>query len=153
MHSPLSVVSAILRKRKVVKPTIVALLTEGERAVVLDISSRRDWDVHFATTFPDARALIDRVKAQIVFMDRDLAGPDWRETMSSFASSSRRTCIILISGVVDAYLWNEAVRYGGYEVLAKPLRGEDVSRAVRLAWSYWSTAARSAAAAKPFARK
>jgi AmiR/NasT family two-component response regulator len=139
--SRVSVVSDLLRKRSVVKPTIVALLGECERTVVLDLSGRRDWDMHFAATSPDARLLIDRVKAQIVFMDRDLAGPDWRQTMSSFASLSR-TCIVLVSGVVDAYLWNEAVRYGGYEVLSKPLREEDVSRAVRLAWSYWSSAKR-----------
>jgi FixJ family two-component response regulator len=96
---------------------------------------------------------MDRVKAPNLFIDRDLAGSDWREAMSRFASLSSRTCIVLVSRVVDVYLWNEVVRYGGYEVLAKPLRRDDVSRAVRLAWFYWSTAARSSAAAKPFARR
>ena len=62
-----------------------------------------------------------------------------RDTLGGWSmplSSSGGACIVLISTVVDAYLWNEVVRNGGYEVLAKPLREEDVAKAVRLAWSY-----------------
>jgi DNA-binding NtrC family response regulator len=154
MPSLLAVFSGILQKRKSVNPTMVALLAEErDCAVLADICRRSHWNVSFANTCSEALALMDRVKAPILFIDRDLAGSDWRGAMASFASSSSRTCIMLISRVVDVYLWNEVVRYGGYEVLAKPLRGDDVSRAVRLAWSYWSTAARSSAAAKPFARR
>jgi hypothetical protein len=45
-----------------------------------------------------------------------------------------------MSRVVDEYLWNETVRRGGYDVVSKPLREEDLIRVVRLAWSYWSIA-------------
>jgi hypothetical protein len=44
--------------------------------------------------------------------------------------------------VVDTYLWNEVVSKGGFDVLSKPLREDDVVRAVRLAWSYWNSATR-----------
>jgi DNA-binding NtrC family response regulator len=143
MHSLLTVVSDIFQKRKVANPTIVALLDERDRAVLRDLSNSRHWDVSFATTCPDALALIGRSKAQILFMDRDLGGSDWRETMSTFASSSNKICIMLVSRVVDSDLWNEVVQNGGYEVLPKPLRADDVSRAVGLAWSYWSSPAGS----------
>jgi len=43
---------------------------------------------------------------------------------------------------VDDYLWNEVVRRGGYDVLSKPLREEDLMRAIKLAWAYWNSAAR-----------
>jgi len=55
---------------------------------------------------------------------------------------------MLVSKVIDDYLWNEVVCYGGYEVLAKPVREGEVSRAVRLAWSYWSSATKFSAMAK-----
>ena len=51
---------------------------------------------------------------------------------------------MLVSKVIDDYLWSELVTYGGYEVVRKPLREDEVSRAVRMAWSYWSSAAKRA---------
>jgi len=143
MHSLLTVVADIFQKRRVPHPTIVGLLDERDSIVIRVLSSSRNWDVSFATSCPDAVALIGQTKAQILFVDRDLAGSDWRETMSAFASSSNKICIMLVSRVVDTYLWNEVVRNGGYEVLPKPLRADDVSRAVNLAWSYWRSSAGS----------
>jgi len=51
---------------------------------------------------------------------------------------------MLASKVIDDYLWNELVSCGGYEVVRKPLREDEVCRAVRMAWSYWSSAAKRA---------
>jgi len=58
------------------------------------------------------------------------------------SSSRHRPCVLLVSRVVDDYLWNEVVRRGGYDVLSKPLREEEVARAIKLAWAYWNSAAR-----------
>ena len=55
---------------------------------------------------------------------------------------------MLVSKVIDDYLWNELVSNGGYEVLRKPLREDQVSRAVRMAWSYWSSAAKRVSSSK-----
>ena len=143
MHSLLIAVSDIFQKRKATNPAIVALLTEPDLAVVRELSSSRHWDVYFAGNCPDALARIGQMKAQILFLDRDLAGPGWRQTIHAFASSSTKICIMLVSKVVDTNLWNEVVRYGGYEVLSKPLQKSDLLRAVNLAWSYWSSSAGS----------
>jgi DNA-binding NtrC family response regulator len=143
MNSLLTFVSDIFQKKKVLNPTIVALLDERDRAIVRELSSSRRWDVSFADACSDALALIGQTKAQMLFLDRDLGGSDWRESMSAFASSPNKICIVLVSRVVDAYLWNEVVRNGGYDVLPKPLRADDVSRAVGLAFSYWSSSAGS----------
>ena len=143
MHSLLTVVSDMFQKRKVLNPTIVALLDERDRGVVRELSSSRHWEVSFANACPEVLALIGQTKAQMLFMDRDLGGSDWKETMSAFASSSNKICIMLVSRVVDTYLWNEVVRNGGYDVLPKPLRADDVSRVVSLAFSYWNSSAGS----------
>lgn len=52
---------------------------------------------------------------------------------------------MLISPVADDYLWNEVVSNGGYDVLAKPLRQQDVLRAVKFAWSYLNSTRQAAA--------
>jgi FixJ family two-component response regulator len=96
-------------------------------------------------TREEARIALHKLKAPVVLCDRDLSGDGWRGMVEDLASSPHRACIILVSGVVDTYLWNEVVRTGGFDVLSKPLRENDVIRAVRLAWSYWNSAPKTAA--------
>ncbi len=134
--------------KNLARPTlrIVAILAaEHDRSVVLNLGWRYHWEVFFANTCEEARLLADELHPQILLMDRDLAGSGWRTAMSSIASSSSEPCILLVSRVIDDYLWNEVVYNGGYEVVAKPIREDEVLRSVRLAWCYWRSAAKSLA--------
>ena len=125
---------------------VVGLVTSDEdRRLLASICSRNRWHLLFADTCEEARTALDKLKAPVILCDRDLPGRGWRETVEDLASSPHRACIILVSEVVDTYLWNEVVRTGGYDVLSKPLREDDVVRAVKLAWSYWNSATRTAA--------
>jgi hypothetical protein len=74
-----------------------------------------------------------------MLFDRDIAGRDWRDFVAGFAAASSGVCIMLLSKVIDDNLWNDLVVNGGYEVLRKPLREDEVTRVVRMAWSYWSS--------------
>jgi len=116
---------------------------DAERRALTGICSRNRWNLLFAETCEAARTALDKLKAPVILCDRDLPGKGWRGAVEDLASSPHRACIILVSGVVDTYLWNEVVSKGGFDVLSKPLREEDVVRAVRLAWSYWSSATRT----------
>ena len=121
--------------------TVVGLVASDEdRRLLAGICSRNRWNLLFADTCEEARIALHRLKAPVILCDRDLPGRGWRETVEDLASSPHRACVILVSAVVDTYLWNEVVRTGGYDVLSKPLREDDVLRAVKLAWSYWNSA-------------
>ena len=125
---------------------VVGLVTsDADRRLLTEICSRNRWPLLFTETCEEARIALHQLKAPVILCDRDLPGRGWRETVEDLASSPHRACIILVSEVVDTYLWNEVVRTGGYDVLSKPLREDDVVRAVRLAWSYWKSATRTAA--------
>jgi FixJ family two-component response regulator len=116
---------------------VLCLLADPrDRTVVDDVCQKNAWNVHFAAQVDEDRLL----RPNIILLDRDLTESGWRESMIALAESSPGACIMLASQVMDGYLWNEVVRHGGYDVLAKPLREPDVSRALRLAWSYWSSA-------------
>jgi len=119
--------------------------TDEDRRLLADVGSRRQWNVLFADTCDQARSASDQLQAPVILCDRDLQGGEWRDVVQSLASSPHRACVILTSRVVDDYLWDEVVQRGGYDVLSRPLREEDVVRAVRLAWSYWNTARRASA--------
>jgi len=121
--------------------TVVGLVTSSEdRRLLSGICSRNGWNLILQDTCEEARIALHRLKSPVVLCDRDLPGQRWRETVEELASSPHRACIILVSGVVDTYLWNEVARTGGFDVLSKPLREEDVVRAVRLALSYMNRA-------------
>jgi FixJ family two-component response regulator len=119
---------------------IVALLVEEQdRERLAGICRGHEWGVHFADTCGEASGIANRLKAPIIFCDRDLRAAHWRELVQVLAASPHNACVILISKVLDAYLWNEVGHAGGYDVLAKPLQEVEVVRAVKLAWSYWNT--------------
>ena len=123
--------------------TIVALLVEHQdRELLASICRRHGWDVHFASTCTDASDAANRLKAPLIFCDRDLPGTDWRDLVQVLAASPHGACVVLVSRVVDAYLWNEVGHKGGYDVLSKPLHEVDVVRVVKLGWSYWNSTAK-----------
>ena len=124
------------------------MTSDEDRRLLAGICNRNGWHLLFADTCEEARAALDKLKAPVILCDRDLPGKGWRETVEDLASSPHRACIILVSGVLDAYLWDEVVRTGGYDVLYKPLREDDVVRSVRLAWSYWNSATRNSGASR-----
>jgi DNA-binding NtrC family response regulator len=119
---------------------MVALVVDDEaRSLLEDLCARNQWSVLFAGNCEQAAALLSESKAPVVLCDRDLLGVEWREAVHQMASSSHGACTILLSRVVDDYLWNEVTGQGGYDVVPKPLREAEVARTVRLAWSYWNS--------------
>jgi len=118
--------------------SIVALVvSDHDRQVLTFVSNREPVDIHFAESHVDAREAMHRLNAPVILYDRDWPDEDWRTTVRTLASSPHRSCVILASRVADDYLWQELIRCGGYELLAKPFRPDDVTRALKLASSYW----------------
>jgi FixJ family two-component response regulator len=94
------------------------------------------WD--FVTTGSCDEALVALRKRQtaVILFDRDLPGIVWQDALERLSSAAGRCAIVLLSPVNDEYLWEEVNRRGGYDVLVKPLREDQTTRAVNLAWSY-----------------
>jgi len=124
---------------------IVALVAgDEERNVLANVSSREQWDLRFVESCEGAHAVSKELTAPVILCDRDWPFAEWRSMVQNLASQPHRPCVILASTVSDDYLWKELIRHGGYDVLAKPLRAEDVARVVKLALSYWKSVARVA---------
>jgi DNA-binding NtrC family response regulator len=121
------------------RTAIVALVGEQERSL-LSVLTQQKWDVHFAESGEQAQVISNQLSAPMILYDRDWPHLEWRAVVRKFASSPHRPCVILLSRVADEYLWDELIRHGGYDILAKPLRPDDVARVMKLALSYWKTA-------------
>jgi len=121
--------------------TIVALVvSDHDREVLTCISNREPVDIHFAESHMDAWEALNRLNSPVILYDRDWPDAEWRTTVQALASSPHRSCVILASRVVDDYLWQELIRCGGHDLLAKPFRADDVARSLKLALSYWKSA-------------
>jgi DNA-binding NtrC family response regulator len=102
-----------------------------------NLQSRREWDLAFTQSVPEALRLLARETFPIVLCDRDLPGCDWRAVMAKIVEASPRSCFVLTSRVSDEYLWREVAEHGGYDVVAKPLEESAVQHTLRRAWYYW----------------
>jgi DNA-binding NtrC family response regulator len=125
--------------------TIVALVvSDHDREILTCISAHEPVDIHFAESHADAWESLNRLNSPVLLYDRDWPNKEWRTAVQTFASSPRRSCVILASRVADDYLWQELIRCGGYDLLAKPFRAADVTRSLKLALSYWRSATAAA---------
>ncbi len=119
---------------------IVALITNRpDRELLSRLAGEHRWVLHLAGNCGEAWNALNESKAPIVLCGRELPATDWRDVIQMMVSSEHRAYAILVSKVADDYLWNEVIRRGGHDLLATPLREEDVQRAIRLGWSYWSS--------------
>lgn len=109
-----------------------------ERQLLTNVARDYGWDIQFTETSIEALTRCDPRRTAVILCDRDLPSVDWRDAVQTLASSSRPTCVILLSSIVDDALWEEVVRCGGYDILAKPLQRNDVLRAMKLARSFWN---------------
>lgn len=125
-------------------PVVALVLNDPDRELLAKIGRRDQLELRFTESCGEAWTLANQLEASIIFCDRDLPGTEWRDLVQILASAPQRPSVILTSRVVDDYLRQEVIRNGGYDVLAKPLREEDVVRSVRLARSYWNSARKRA---------
>jgi len=129
-------------------PVVALVVSEEDRGVLTGVSVREPMDIHFVESWEEACAAADRLAAPVILFDRDWPGTEWRVIVQSLARSGHRACVVLISGVSDDYLWQELIRRGGYDVLSKPLRADNVTRVIKLALSYWNSAPKSTVTAQ-----
>jgi len=112
--------------------TILALMaSDPDRELLRDICMDKGWKIVFARTLDEGVTL----DAGIVICDRDLTESDWRAAIQQLAVAPEPRRVILASYVVDDYLWDEVIHCGGYDVLPKPFRAQEVVHTIQFAWA------------------
>jgi DNA-binding NtrC family response regulator len=119
-------------------PVVLAVLSNPrERQLLVELSHDNRWNLTVVATLEQARAKTANQRLAVVLLDRDLAESDWRGMVRSFTCLHPTPCVILASFVSDHYLFEEVIHHGGYDVVSKPLKLEEVSRITRLAVTFW----------------
>jgi DNA-binding NtrC family response regulator len=110
---------------------LAILASKKDRTQLETIFEKAGWQIIFADT-------IDEPTVQpipIVLYDRDLPGTDWRQAIQKLAGTPRPRKVLLASFVADDYLWEEVIHCGGYDILPKPFREDEVRHIIQFAWA------------------
>jgi len=119
-------------------PALLAILSDGsDQHVVKQFTDSNQWDLNAVSAVEDAAPSVGAEVSPVILLDRDLAGQDWRDTVRMLASHPSAPAVILVSHVVDQYLFTEVVHHGGYDVISKPLQVDELRRALGLAFTFW----------------
>ena len=119
-------------------PDVLAILESSrDQTTVAEFATNSHWDLTVVPTLDQGFLLAAEKIVAIILLDRELAGSEWRSTVHRFAQHQPKPCIILASSVMDPYLFDEFVRQGGYDVVAKPLQADELRRIGHLAFTFW----------------
>lgn len=69
----------------------------------------------------------------IVLLDRDWS-ERWQSAIAQITKMRRKTCVVLLSSVSDQYLWDETVQHGGFDILTRPFKKEQVTSTLHFAY-------------------
>jgi len=98
-------------------------------------------DVTFALTarrtVSAAAAALRRNRVSLVVCEYDLLPGSWTELLDVAGRLPAPLPVIVTSRTADERMWAEVLNMGGYDVLLKPFRSEEVIRTLNAAWSLW----------------
>jgi len=98
------------------------------------------WKVVWSRTCAAATQAVQRSAPPIVISGRTFPDGEWRDIWNRLRAQSRPPMFILASRLLDEHLWAEVLNLGGYDLLLKPFRPEEVVRAVHGALTAWQNA-------------
>jgi DNA-binding response OmpR family regulator len=119
-------------------PEVLAILGNSrDQITVTEFAQSRHWHLTLVSTPDQGLSSAAEKVTPVILLDRDLAGHEWRSTMRRLAQNHSKPCIILVSPVVDPYLFDEVVRQGGFDVVTKPIEPDELRRIGHLALTFW----------------
>ena len=118
--------------------SLMAVLAAPEdRTALLRIIGPCKWELQWVGTCEEAIEVFHRTSPAIVICDSQLADGDWRQLWDILAREPKPPMFIVTSRLADDALWAEVLNVGGYDLLLKPFRAEEVVRVVHAAATRW----------------
>jgi DNA-binding response OmpR family regulator len=118
--------NSVLQKTKELRRAVVLAISPDveDHKAVRNILNGSDFRTLACRTCGQARRLLRQ--ASVVLCDRALPDGDWKQVLKETQNMSDPPHLIVTSRLADSSLWAEVLNLGGYDVLAKPLRAEEL---------------------------
>ncbi len=101
--------------------------------------SRQQWRIYPASTPVNALPLIRQHRIPLVVCEADTVPAAWKELLPQLAEFRNPPLLIVASRLADDHLWAEALNLGAYDVVAKPLEEDELTRILSQAWIHWNS--------------
>jgi DNA-binding NtrC family response regulator len=93
------------------------------------------WQVEEAANYQEAIARLRCDRMHVVLCGSHLPDGSWKDLLSQIAAIPDPPALIVSSGAPDEHLCAEVHNLGGYSVLVRPFKGEEVRQMLALAYS------------------
>jgi DNA-binding NtrC family response regulator len=124
-----------MRPRVSTLEVILANVNGDDRTKLESILQDTRWTV-ISSEFAQIENVVRDATVPIVLCDRDQSNC-WRKTISVLMKARRDVCVILLSGENDAPGADEVARYGGFDIITRPLQRIHVLPMLLFAYTYW----------------
>jgi DNA-binding response OmpR family regulator len=112
---------------------MIVISDQQERREVETIVAPCRWTVYRATSCEEAIRFARYTRPRVLLCDAELADGGWRRIWKALSIGPHPPLLVVASRNADERLWAEVLNAGGYDVLAKPFRAEEVVWAVHCA--------------------
>ena len=100
------------------------------RLLIDEIFRDAGWELLEACGPNEALAQLGNESIHVVIARSETSGWDWKNLLNILEKRSKPPQLIVTSRTADEHLWSEVLNCGGYDVLAEPLRRDEVERVV-----------------------
>jgi DNA-binding response OmpR family regulator len=117
------------------KPVCKILTVDDQMGIdsfFYEFFSVRNYEVFNATSGKEAIAIVNKVKPRIVLLDINMRGMNGIETLKAIKGIDKNIVVIMVTGVKDDDVINEALAAGADDYITKPLSLEYLDKVVML---------------------
>jgi AmiR/NasT family two-component response regulator len=132
-----SVPSDLARPTGAVTPVLLASSRSDDLEQIPALLPRRQWMLVKVTSWSHVLQVVSAVTLPIVLCDREIPGLEWPEGLAQLSAAFRRPALILLSDLTADSLWQDVIRYGGFDMLFRPLCQDRLVTALEMARIQW----------------
>jgi len=91
------------------------------------------------TAAASCREALDYLRADqpcVIFCESSMKDGSWRDLLNYVSTVVEAPPLVVTSRLADDHLWSEVLNLGGWDVLAKPFREQEVLYVVDSAWTH-----------------
>jgi len=119
------------------RPKVLSVSADPEDHSVLQrILSRQGLVVISASSCREALDYMGRDQFCVIFCDSSMKEGSWKDLLYPISSAAEAPPLVVTSRLAADYLLSEVLNLGGWDVLAKPFREQEVLYVVDSAWTY-----------------
>jgi DNA-binding NtrC family response regulator len=119
------------------RPKLLSVSTDVEdHAVLQRMLSGQGLSVSTAASCREALDYLRRDQACVIFCDSSMRDGSWKDLLNDISTAAEAPPLVVTSRLADDYLWSEVLNLGGWDVLAKPFRQQEVLYVLDSAWTH-----------------